>query len=193
MATIRTITVKRPICGRISEVYKKLQAQKDFKATIRINTPFGFVECNYSEIAKRWSVVTAKHRLYIPDNKQKGSIHSRMPLSGYSHKYVPWGVFRNPNYKFRKNRKSKAICPGLDLRPLQQEYRRKLGDMARFSMLLREMRAIGLNTLVQSSFDVSLAKLLLKRQYEYRKKEIIALHKRGVVTKYTTEAYKGDV
>jgi len=63
-------------------------------------------------------------------------------------------------------RKSQAICPGLDLRPLQQEYRRKLGDVHRFKHLLNCMKAYGLNQLVPGVFDVPSAELMLKKWYE---------------------------
>lgn len=174
-----------PVCGHISEVYKKLQSQKDPNETVCISTPFGFVKCSYNEIAKRWSVRTGQYCLDIPDNKQKASIHSCMPLSGYSHKYVPWGVFRNPNYKFRKNRKSKAICPGLDLRPLQQEYRRKLGDLHRFKHALQQIKALYPRVFWDSFdhapdyFSIKAMEKYLKDNYAYDKQRMIDAHERG--------------
>lgn len=179
-----------PACGHISEVYARLQTvpenMKNPKHIFVVYTPFGQLDCTYSGEALGWKVYNSRHVLYMSERKIKSQVFSDMGLVGRKVIDVPWGVLRNPNYKFRKaKRKSKAICPGLDLRPLQQEYRRKLGDLHRFKHALQQIKALYPRVFWDSFdhapdyFSIKAMEKYLKDNYAYDKQRMIDAYERS--------------
>lgn len=69
---------------------------------------------------------------------------------------------------------AKPICPGVDLRPLQHLYRRKLGDLAR----LRANKSLYLDLYpyIEIYIDYESAELAIKAWYQKEKVRLITSH-----------------
>lgn len=185
-----------PVCGHISEVYARLQklptGLKKSTYIIIVYTPFGQVDCVYIGGSIGWKISSGRHTMYIPDGKVKAQIFSTKGIPGpgiisavKSSISVPWGVLRNPKYKFRKaKRKSQAICPGLDLRPLQQEFHRNLGDLHRLKHALNRARQLyprafwdSFNPNGVDFYNIKEMEKWLRDKYQYDKARMIAVWK----------------
>lgn len=86
---------------------------------------------------------------------------------------IPYGRLRNAKYR---ESKSKAICPGLDLRPLQQRLRTELGDLARFRHLYYSLCGKGFIT-TRIYEDWEECRKAIYARYEADKARLIANHK----------------
>lgn len=157
---------KAIIVGSMAECKApKIPRREEEENVLIYKTPFGDLLA-YSFIGGMCKWVHAREDIWwnsITISHRRGS--ASIYFSGLPE--VDHQLIKSLVPKPSKPRKPHVICPGLDLRPLQQEYRKRLGDLHRLKA--NKNLFYGLWPYVTIDLNMEGAERMLKEEYELAK------------------------